>query len=132
MQHLYQDQKPGFLFYDYETFGINPAYDRIAQFGAIRTDENLELQDEPEVFYCQPGSDTLPHPDACLLTTITPQLALSKGLCEWEFASRINELMSRPNTCALGYNIGAKETGFFVPPMELTIIRWYADLRVGR
>lgn len=99
-----QESTPGFLFYDYETFGINPAYDRIAQFGAIRTDQNLEFLDEPEVFYCQPTKDFLPHPDACLLTGITPQVAQAEGVKEWEFAQRIYDLMSVPDTCTLGYN----------------------------
>ncbi len=32
-----------FLFYDLETFGINPQLDRIAQFACIRTDESLDV-----------------------------------------------------------------------------------------
>jgi exodeoxyribonuclease-1 len=98
------DGVPGFLFYDYETFGTQPARDRIAQFGAILTDENLNPIAEPEIFYCQPAMDMLPHPEACLLTGITPQKAQSEGYSEWEFAHRINELMSRAETCTLGYN----------------------------
>lgn len=104
MQKARPDGVPGFLFYDYETFGTQAARDRIAQFGAILTDGNLHPIAEPEIFYCRPAQDMLPHPEACLLTGITPQKAEAEGYSEWEFAHRINELMSRANTCTLGYN----------------------------
>jgi hypothetical protein len=61
--------------YDYETFGINPRSDRLAQFGGIRTDEDLNIISEPLVIYCKPADDMLPDPYACLVTGITPQRA---------------------------------------------------------
>jgi exodeoxyribonuclease-1 len=93
-----------FLWHDYETFGANPRQDRPCQFAALRTDSDLKPIDEPVVLYCQPTSDLLPVPDACLITGITPQLARARGLPEYEFAERIFALMSRPGTCAVGYN----------------------------
>ncbi len=41
---------------------------------------------------------------ATLVTGITPQQALAEGISESQAFDRINELMSRPGTCALGYN----------------------------
>ncbi|MCS6057169.1 hypothetical protein LNO36_19640 [Klebsiella variicola subsp. variicola] len=35
--------QPGFLFHDYETFGTSPSLDRPAQFAAIRTDAELNV-----------------------------------------------------------------------------------------
>ena len=35
-----------FLWYDYESYGLDPAQDRIAQFAYVRTDENLNQIDE--------------------------------------------------------------------------------------
>ena len=32
-----------FYWYDYETFGLSPKVQRIAQFAGIRTDENLNI-----------------------------------------------------------------------------------------
>lgn len=49
-----------FLFHDYETFGTSPSLDRPAQFAAIRTDAELNVLGEPEVFYCKPADDYLP------------------------------------------------------------------------
>lgn len=90
--------------HDYETFGVDPALDRPAQFAGIRTDEDLNIIEEPLVIYCKPANDYLPQPEACLVTGITPQIALEKGVCEAEFISRINEAFSQPKTCVAGYN----------------------------
>ena len=93
-----------FLFYDLETFGQDPRRTRIAQFAAVRTDANLKVIDEPVSFYVKPADDLLPSPVATLITGITPQHALAEGVSEAEAFARINELMSKPQTCTLGYN----------------------------
>jgi len=93
-----------FLFYDLETFGQDPRRTRIAQFAAVRTDAELNIIDEPVSFYVKPADDLLPSPVATLITGITPQHALAEGVSEAEAFARINELMSRPQTCTLGYN----------------------------
>jgi len=93
-----------FYWHDYETFGLDPQRDRAAQFAGVRTDADFNVIDEPLVLYCKPAADTLPHPDACVITGITPQLAQQKGVCEAEFIRRIHEQLAQPNTCTLGYN----------------------------
>jgi len=96
---------PGsFLWHDYETFGADPMADRPAQFAAQRTDAELRPLGEPVTWYCAPSDDVLPHPVACLITGITPQLARERGLRETEFAQRINEEMMQPGTCSAGFN----------------------------
>ena len=96
--------EPTFLWHDYETFGANPQLDRPAQFAALRTNAELEPVGEPVSWYCQPARDALPHPVACLITGITPQEALKKGLAEAGFAARIHAEMMEPATCSAGYN----------------------------
>ena len=96
--------RPTFLFHDYETFGTHPALDRPAQFAAIRTDDEFNVIGEPEVFYCKPADDYLPQPGAVMVTGITPQEARDKGVSEAEFARRIHDLFTVPNTCVVGYN----------------------------
>lgn len=90
--------------HDYETFGADPRRDRPAQFAGVRTDEALHEIGEPLVIYCKPARDFLPHPEACLLTGITPQLAAERGLLEPEFIARIHAELAQPNTCGTGYN----------------------------
>lgn len=93
-----------FYWYDYETTGIDPARDRVNQFAGIRTDINFNQIAEPDVFYCKLHDDILPHPEACLITGISPQLANMKGLLECDFIKRIHQQFSTPQTCVVGYN----------------------------
>jgi exodeoxyribonuclease I len=93
-----------FLWHDYETFGINVRRDRPAQFAAIRTDADLNEIGEPVMLYCQPANDFLPDPQSCLITGITPQLCLEKGLPEYQFAAQIEQMLSEPGSIGVGYN----------------------------
>ncbi len=93
-----------FLWHDYETFGANVRRDRPAQFAAVRTDAELNEIGEPLMLYCRPAPDFLPSPEACLVTGITPQMCLERGLPEREFAARIEEAFSQPGTIGVGYN----------------------------
>ena len=90
--------------HDYETYGVDPRRDRPAQFAGLRTDEALNEIGEPLVVYCKPARDGLPHPEACLLTGITPQIADAQGVPEPEFIARIQTELAQPGTCGLGYN----------------------------
>ncbi len=92
------------FWHDYETWGINPRKDRASQFAGIRTTLELEVIGEPVMIYCQPCVDFLPHPEALLVTGITPQKAAAEGLNEAEFFTQINEELSKPGTCGVGYN----------------------------
>lgn len=93
-----------FYWHDYETFGIDPARDRPAQFAGLRTDEDFNIIGDPLVIYSQLAADSLPHPEACLVTGITPQLTHQKGLPEAEFIAKIHAEFSQANTCSVGYN----------------------------
>ena len=93
-----------FLWHDYETFGLNTRRERPAQFAAIRTDAELNEIGEPVMLYCQPANDYLPDPGSCLLTGITPQMCLDRGVPEYEFAANIERLLAEPGTIGVGYN----------------------------
>ncbi len=93
-----------FYWFDYETFGTHPALDRPAQFAGIRTDEHLNIIGDPLCLYCRPADDFLPSPEACMITGITPDLCLEKGIPECEFISQIHNELSKPGTCNVGYN----------------------------
>lgn len=92
------------FWYDYETTGINPRSDRPLQVAGIRTDEQLNEIAEPVNLYCRPGDDVLPHPAACRITGITPQVLQEQGLVEAEFMARVHAELSLPGTCGAGYN----------------------------
>ncbi len=90
--------------HDYETSGTDPRFDRPMQFAGIRTDQDLNIIGEPLMIFCKPGGDFLPHPQAALITGLTPQQAEQEGLSEAEFISRIHDELAQPGTCGVGYN----------------------------
>ena len=96
--------KPTLYWHDYETTGVDPARDRPVQFAGLRTDEDLNVIGEPLVQYCQLANDCLPHPQACLITGITPQKARDEGVPEPQFIAAIQRELAMPGTCGVGYN----------------------------
>ena len=93
-----------FFWHDYETSGADSRRDRPLQFAGIRTSLELEVIGEPVMFYGKPSREMPPHPDACLITGITPQQAEREGVGEAEFAARVHEQLATPGTCSVGYN----------------------------
>jgi exodeoxyribonuclease I len=93
-----------FFWHDYETFGRVPRRDRPSQFAGVRTDADLNEIDAPVMAYCQPPLDTLPDPEACLLTGILPQHCQEHGLSETAFADLIEAQLGQPGTVGVGYN----------------------------
>ena len=93
-----------FYWYDLETSGTEPRWDRIVQFAGLRTDAELNEIGDPFCAYLRLPDDVLPNLDSTLVTGITPQLAEREGMGEWQALSRINSLLSAPGTCVAGYN----------------------------
>ncbi|MDO4271493.1 MAG: exodeoxyribonuclease I [Candidatus Saccharibacteria bacterium] len=93
-----------FFFYDLETSGFSPRYDRIMQFAGQRTNENLEPIGEPANILVKMTDDTLPSPGAILTTHITPQQTLQDGISEADFCRYFLDEIARPDTIILGYN----------------------------
>ncbi len=91
-----------FLFYDIETTGLNPAFDQILTFAAIRTDLRFrELERHAVTFRLR--DDIVPSPMAFLTHGLT-KASLSGGICEYEAALRIHQIVNTPETISLGYN----------------------------
>ena len=95
---------PTFYWHDYETFGLRSLSDRPVQFAGLRTTMDFEPVGDPDLWYARPALDYLPQPESCLITGITPQEALAKGLPEADFAARIFERFNTPGTLVVGYN----------------------------
>lgn len=91
-----------FLFYDTETSGLNPAFDQILTFAAIRTDMSLnEMERYMIVVRLRP--DIVPSPAAFLTHGLT-QKDLQEGCSEYEAALTIHKIVNTPGTLSLGYN----------------------------
>ena len=93
-----------FFFYDLETSGLNPRQDRIMQFAGQRTTLDLEPIGEPYNILVKLNDDTLPSPDALMVTGITPQQTQADGYTEAEFAKLLMSEIFIEDTIAVGYN----------------------------
>ena len=93
-----------FFWYDLETSGISPRGARIMQFAGQRTDLDLKLVGAPVNVLIKLGEDTLPDPDAILVTGITPQATLQDGVTEAEFCKLFFDVVAVPGTIFAGYN----------------------------
>ncbi len=93
-----------FFFYDLETSGLSPRDDRIMQFAGQRTTLELEPIGEPFNILVSLNDDTLPSPDALMVTGITPQQTTAEGYTEAEFAKLLMEQVFIPGTITVGFN----------------------------
>ena len=80
-----------FVFYDTETTGTDTAFDQILQFGAIRTDGDLNEIDRVEVRCCL-QAHIVPAPMALKVTGITPRMLLDPALPSHHEARRCDAM----------------------------------------
>ena len=93
-----------FFFYDLETSGLDPRSSRIMQFAGQRTDMELNPIGEPYNLLVKLNDDTLPSPDALMVTGITPQSTLADGYTEAEFSRIVNDEICVSGTIMVGFN----------------------------
>ena len=65
---------------------------------------NLEPIGEPYNLLVTLNDDTLPNPDALMVTGITPQKTVEEGYTEAQFARMLGEEIFTPDTIAVGFN----------------------------
>jgi exodeoxyribonuclease-1 len=93
-----------FFFYDLETSGLDPRNDRIMQFAGIRTDTDFNQIGQSYNVLVKLTEDTLPSPEALMVTGITPQSTQADGLTEAEFAQFLCDEIFTPDTVTIGFN----------------------------
>ncbi len=93
---------PTYLFYDLETTGLNPAFDQILQFAAIRTDTAFNELERLEI-RVRLRPDVIPSPGALLVTGVSTLRAM-EGVSEYEAIRQIHALVNQRGTINLGYN----------------------------
>lgn len=96
-------QPTTYLFYDLETTGLNPSFDQILQFAAIRTDQDFQELSRHE-FRIRLRPDIIPSPGALLATDVSALKALTSGKHEYDAAREIHALLNQPDTISVGYN----------------------------
>ena len=93
-----------FFFYDLETSGLSARSDRIMQFAGQRTDMDLQPIGEPYNVLIVLSDDTLPSPEALMVTGITPQKTVDEGYTEAQFVRMLTEEICTPGTIMTGFN----------------------------
>lgn len=93
-----------FFFYDLETSGLSGRDARVMQFAGQRTDMNLQPVGEPMNILVALNDDTLPSPDALMVTGITPQQTLADGYTEAQFAQILLDDVFTEDTIVVGFN----------------------------
>lgn len=74
------------------------------QFAGQRTDMDLNPVGEPYNLLVILNDDTLPSPDALMVTGISPQQTLSEGYSEAQVARLLVEEVFTPDTIVVGFN----------------------------
>lgn len=93
-----------FYWYDLETSGTDPKWDRMVQVAGLRTDQDLNILGDELCTYVHLGDDILPNPDACLVTGIMPATLQREGIPEVQAWEEIMRRFTVPETCVVGYN----------------------------
>lgn len=91
-----------YLFYDLETSGLNPCFDQVLQFAAIRTTLSLE-EIERYQLTVKLNPDVIPSPSALITHRISMDQWFN-GLSEFSAIQKIHSWMNTPGTLSLGYN----------------------------
>ena len=94
-----------FVFYDTETTGLETAFDQILQFGAIRTDDDLNEVERINV-RCRLLPHVVPSPGALLATGIRPATLVDPSLpSHYEAIQQIRaKLLEWSPAIIIGYN----------------------------
>lgn len=93
-----------FFFYDLETSGLSARDARIMQFAGIRTDMDFNQLGESVNVLVKLNDDTLPSPEAIMVTGITPQHTVADGYSEAEFSKMLANDIFTPDTIVVGFN----------------------------
>jgi exodeoxyribonuclease I len=93
--------KQTYLFYDIETTGLNPCFDQVLQFAAIRTDLELKELERYEL-QVKLNDDVVPSPTAILTHGIGMQQC-QRGISEIAAIQQIHQWFNQPGTITLGY-----------------------------
>ncbi|QGG79645.1 exodeoxyribonuclease I [Litorivicinus lipolyticus] len=100
-----------FVFYDYETTGLDPALDRPVQFAATVAGPDLAPLEDIE-FKARLAGDVIPGPYATLVHGLTPQQLDTEGLPENEFAQRVLDVLGHGHQIVMGYNTAGFDDPF--------------------
>ena len=91
-----------YVFYDLETTGINPVFDQIIQFAAVKTDLDFNELERYQ-YRLKLRQDVIPNPGALIVNRLNIK-DITNGDKEYEAIQMMRSILSSPNTINIGYN----------------------------
>ena len=92
-----------FVWYDFETFGLDPQFDSIAQCAFVATDSHLQVESCLNL-QVRPPADKLIHPFSLCVTGLSLHQLDSEGITEWQAAGQIHSWLLQRNGVLAGFN----------------------------
>lgn len=93
-----------FIWYDFETWGLDPCITPVASFATIITDENLCEQVRYEQFV-RPLKDRVLSPTSACITQLNPTELAQESMGEHQFAQWLHALLNQSTpTTIIGFN----------------------------
>ena len=120
-----------FVFYDLETSGLSKPFDQILQFGAIYTDDDLNVVDQIDL-RCRRRPEIVPSPGAMLVTNLKPSNLEEQNLSHYEMIRQIVEWISdKVPAIFIGHNSLDFDEDFLRRSFYRTLENPYLTLRGG-
>ena len=92
-----------YVFYDLETTGINPVFDQIIQFAAVKTDLSFNELERYQ-YRLKLRKDVIPNPGALIVNRLNIK-DITNGDKEYEAIKMMQSILSSPNTINIGYEL---------------------------
>ena len=93
-----------FVFYDFETSGLNKDFDQILQIGAVLVDESFQIKDKMDIS-CRLKKNIIPAPEALLINKISIDQLKSHKVSHYYLVEELRQKFEEWSpACFVGFN----------------------------
>ena len=93
-----------FVFYDFETSGLNKDFDQILQIGAVLADESFQIKDKMDIS-CRLKKNIIPAPEALLINKISIDQLKSHKVSHYYLVEELRQKFEEWSpACFVGFN----------------------------
>ena len=93
-----------FVFYDFETSGLNKDFDQILQIGAVLVDESFQIKDKMDIS-CRLKKNIIPAPEALLVNKISIDQLKSHKVSHYYLVEELRQKFEEWSpACFVGFN----------------------------
>ena len=93
-----------YVFYDFETSGLNKDFDQILQIGAVLVDESFQIKDKMDIS-CRLKKNIIPAPEALLVNKISIDQLQSNKVSHYHLVEQLRQKFEEWSpACFVGFN----------------------------